>query len=63
MLRIPVTESEKSLILAVAIAVEGEFANWARDVLLREAAKYKNTKGRQAALPKNKRKVGAASLN
>ena len=40
MLRIPVSAAEKQVIHEAAVAVDGEFARWARRILLREAQRY-----------------------
>lgn len=39
-MRIPVSGTEKQLLHDVATAVDGEFARWARTILLREAQTY-----------------------
>lgn len=40
MLRIPVSAAEKAFITDAAIAQDGEFARWARAILLRAATEY-----------------------
>ena len=50
--RIPVSEAEKARILGAAIAIDGEFARWARSILLDAADAYyatKNSRGRKPA--------------
>jgi hypothetical protein len=40
-LRIPVSATEKMLIVKAAVAVDGEFARWARSILLRAAEEFR----------------------
>jgi hypothetical protein len=68
-LRIPVSAAEKARILETAVATDGEFARWARDILLREADEYhaqKSQRGRKPSARTNeaqkKEKILASAL-
>jgi hypothetical protein len=53
-LRIPVTAEEKRGIMDAALATDGEFARWARRVLIAAADSYRHSAGGQMERPKAK---------
>ena len=68
-LRIPVSEDEKRRLYDAAIAIDGEFASWARTILLKAADNYAATRtAKNGAAPKDggrrtEENAGAASLS
>jgi hypothetical protein len=65
MLRIPVSAKEKNLINEAAVAMDGEFARWARAILLKVAISYQaNRKAGKSAKrgSEARERVGAVAL-
>jgi hypothetical protein len=64
-LRVPVSEAEKSYIYEAAIATEGEFARWARPILLKAAEDWHATQGGKGPMRANdgkkQERIGASA--
>jgi hypothetical protein len=61
MLRIPVSATEKDYISDAAVAEDGEFASWARAILLKAAEDYHKRAGTKSRSGRSKDKIGALS--